>query len=124
MKKEGRVYAFSLSLLIINVSQVRKIASRSFCSILPFFLSPSGFPFPPRSLRLLPTSLAVWASSPSQSISKHRAEGGDAACSEERKKMLLGGGERGDRSQCGQDAHIDSVFLTSSVGRPGDSVLP
>lgn len=39
----GRVYAFSLSLLIINVSQVRKIASCSFCSITPSSSPPLAF---------------------------------------------------------------------------------
>lgn len=39
----GRVYAFSPSLLIINVSQVCKIASRSLCSILPSSSLPLAF---------------------------------------------------------------------------------
>lgn len=75
----GRVYAFSPSLLIINVSQVRKIASRSFCSILPSSSPFSGFPFS-HSLCLLSTSLVLWATSPSpsQSFSKHSAQGGHA----------------------------------------------
>lgn len=43
-EQRGRVYVFSPSLLIINVSQVCKIASRSSLLNPPFFLSPSGFP--------------------------------------------------------------------------------
>lgn len=39
----GRVYAFSLSSLIINVSQVRKIASCSSCSISPSSSPPLAF---------------------------------------------------------------------------------
>lgn len=76
----GRVYAFSPSLLIINVSQVCKIARRSLCSILPSSSPPSGFPFS-RSLCLLSTSLVARATSPSpsQSSPKHNAQSGVAA---------------------------------------------
>ncbi len=119
----GRVYAFSPSLLIINVSQVCKIASRSLCSILPSSSPPLAFLslvhsvfFPPPLWRGLPHPLHLNLS-PNTRLSLVLL----CALREEEMLMYLWGNRQQASSQ---DAHHDSILLTISVGSPGDSVLP
>lgn len=75
---------------------------------------------PPPSWRGLPHPLHLNLSPPNTMLSLR----GVAVCfkREEEEMLIYLWGNRQQASS--QDAHHDSVFLTNSVGSPGDSVLP